>query len=115
EAKRKSGPTCKVGPLRPPLVAAATAARPARVALVLGLVHPDRAPVDLAPVERVDHGGDIGHVELDEAEPARSTGVAIGDHARALDLAVFTEELFELSVVDVPGKGANKELGMHQD
>src|SRR4051812_9183520 len=59
-------------------VRAARAARSARIALILGLVDPNRAAVDLAPVERANDRSDIGNVDLDETKSAGSTSVAIG-------------------------------------
>src|SRR5262245_5044686 len=92
--------------------ATASAATPG--ALVLGLVHLQRAAAELRPVEsadRVRRGACLRH--LDEPEPARPPGLAIRDHADRLHVPLPLEDLAQLVLRGGEGKVPDVQLLAH--
>ncbi len=76
-----------------PAAPALTAATAAAAGLGLCLVHVERSPVELLPVERIDGGARraVGHGH--EREAARPSGVAVGDHGDFFDIAMRGERV----------------------
>src|SRR5262249_11899270 len=77
--------------------AEAAAAAATTTALVLRLVHLERAAAELRAVERADRvarGARLGH--LHEREAARAARLAICDHGHRFDVAVTSEQISKL-------------------
>ena len=75
-----------------PAVPALTASANA-VGLGPSLVHVERSPVELLPIERIDGGARraVGHGH--EGEAARPPGLPVGDYGDLLDIAVLGERV----------------------
>ncbi len=75
-----------------PAVAALTTSANA-VGLGPSLVHVERSPVELLPVERIDGGARRAVQHGHEGEAARPPGLPVGDHGDLLDIAVLGERV----------------------
>jgi hypothetical protein len=92
---------------------AAATATPATagISAILGGIHSDLSPVQGCPVHRRDRRFAVGRIgKRDESEPARPSGLAIGDDLRIRNRSKLLECTLETRIIGVPAETTYKEF-----